>query len=130
MHSSSKDNLRHYSLVFMIEEVAVEQRRAPNNWIGEVHRKIYGAHRRHVDRVQPFLLPKPLAITGIQQEVNLMDVERMYLIGPIGDAPMLVGADWNGQHWRRIHRELLAVDVETIFVFRKDSRELRLGLLH
>src|SRR5260221_9320813 len=113
MHSSSKDNLRHHSLVFVIEEVAVELRCAPDNWIGEVHHKIYGAHRRHIDSVQPFLLPKPLAITGIHQEVNLMDVEWMYFVGQIGDAPMLVGADLNGQHWRGIHRELLAVDVET-----------------
>jgi len=62
--------------------------------------------------------------------VNLMNVEWMYFVCPIGDAPMLVGAYLNSQHWRGIHGELLAMDVEAIFVFREDSRELWLGLFH
>ncbi len=39
--SSSKQNLRHHPLIFVIQEVAVEQRCATDNWIGEVHHKIY-----------------------------------------------------------------------------------------
>ena len=59
-----------------------------------------------------------------------MNVEWMYFVGPIDDAPMLVGANLNRQHRGRIHHEFLAVDVETIFILRKDSRELRFGLFH
>src|SRR5258705_5711274 len=59
-----------------------------------------------------------------------MNVERMYFVGLIDDAPMLVGANLTRQHWGRIHRKFPAVDIETIFIFCKDSRELRLGLLH
>src|SRR5260370_39804593 len=59
-----------------------------------------------------------------------MNVEWMYFVALIDDAPMLIGANLNRQHWGRIHYEFLAVDVETILIFRKDSRELRLGLLH
>src|SRR5258707_6933316 len=59
-----------------------------------------------------------------------MNVEWMYFLGPIDDAPMLVGANLNRQHWGRIHRKFPAVDIETIFIFCKDGRELRLGLLH
>src|SRR5260370_19822353 len=59
-----------------------------------------------------------------------MNVEWMYFVALIDDAPMLIGANLNRKHWGRIHHEFLAVDVETILIFRKDSRELRLGLLH
>src|ERR1700736_6191832 len=71
-----------------------------------------------------------MSIPGVHQEVNLMNVERMYFVCLVGDAPMLVGAGLNCQHWGRIHHELLAVDVEAIFIFREDSSELWLGLLH
>src|SRR5258707_2216692 len=71
-----------------------------------------------------------MSIPRVHQEVNLMDVERMYFVCLVGDAPMLVGAGLNRQHWGRIHHEFPAVDVEAIFIFREDSRELRLGLLH
>jgi hypothetical protein len=42
MHFASlKRNLSHHSLIFVVQEMAVKQRHTSDNWIGEVHDKIY-----------------------------------------------------------------------------------------
>jgi hypothetical protein len=37
---SSKHNLCHHPLVFMVQEVAMKKRSAADDWIGEVHHEI------------------------------------------------------------------------------------------
>src|SRR5258708_39884329 len=62
--------------------------------------------------------------------MHLMNVKWVYLVCLISDAPMLEGADVDGHHRRGIHLEFLPIDVEAIFVFGEDGRELRLAFLH
>src|SRR6266852_9881789 len=52
---SFKENLRHHPLVFVIEEMAVKHRHAPDYGVSEVHNDVDGTAVWNIHRVQPHL---------------------------------------------------------------------------
>src|SRR6202008_918814 len=62
---SLEENLRHHSLIFVIEEVAVKDRHAPDYRVGEVHNDVDGAAIRNVDGVQPHWIGNRLVVFGV-----------------------------------------------------------------
>src|SRR6266403_360957 len=61
--------------------------------------------------------------------MDLVNVEGMQLRGAVYDAPVLQGAHPYRQHRDRIHRESLAIDVETVLIFSEHDGEIRCARL-
>src|SRR6266480_2859979 len=74
----SEDDLCHHSLIFMTQEMTVEERHAANDGISEIHHEI-----------DPYWIFHRFIIDGIRQEVDLVNVKRMHFFGWIQHAPML-----------------------------------------
>jgi hypothetical protein len=48
---SSKQDLRHHPFTFVLDKVAVKERHAPDDGVGEVHHEIHGAAYRNINAV-------------------------------------------------------------------------------
>ena len=67
----------------------MEERDATDDWIGGIHHQIDRTAVGNVHSVEPYRILHSLAINGIHQEVDLMDVERMHFFCRVLDAPVL-----------------------------------------
>src|SRR5947209_2875815 len=84
-----EQDLRHHAFVFMVQKMAMEERNAADNWIGEIHHQVHRAAVRDVHGVEPYWMLHALVPNRIYEEVHLMDVERMHFFGRILDSPVL-----------------------------------------
>src|SRR5579864_3183557 len=120
-----EQNLGHHPLVLVIQQMAMEHRHTPDNWVGEVQDDIHGAAIRNIHSVQPGWIGQRRTILRISQEVNLVDVERMQFGRCIDNTPMLKRTDTNACHRTRTRRKLAAVDIEAVLVLCKSDYEIR-----
>jgi hypothetical protein len=90
-------DLGHHALVLMAQQMAVEERYAPDDRIGEFHHQVNIPFNGDIDRIQPFRPFEPDSALGVDEEVNLMDVKRVHLVGVIRDSPMMKSP--NGYGW-------------------------------
>src|SRR5258708_23036114 len=111
-----KKDFGHHALVLVAKEMTVEGRYAPDNGIGEVHQQIDVSFNRNIYCIQPFWAFEPNSVLGVNEEVNLMDVERVHLVRVIRDSPVMKCADGYGCHGRVRRTEIPAVDVEAFLV--------------
>src|ERR1700739_818144 len=72
-----EQNLGHHSLVLVIQQMAMEHRHTPDDWVGKVQDDVHGSAIRNIHSVQPRWMGQRRTILRVSQEVNLMDVERM-----------------------------------------------------
>src|SRR4029077_17220954 len=86
---SFEENLRHHSLVFVIEEMAVKDGHASDYGVGEVHNDVDRTAVRNIYGVQPQRGGNRLIVFGVSQEMDLMDMHRMQFTRRIYDPPML-----------------------------------------
>ena len=98
-----EEDLGHHALVLMAQQMTVEKRYAPNDRIGEIHHQIDISFNRDIDCIQPFRAFEPNSVLRVNEEVNLMDVERMHLVRAIRDPPVMKGPDGYGCHGRIRH---------------------------
>ncbi len=77
----SEKNLRHHAFVLVLQKMAMEERHAANDRIGEVHQKIYRFTIRDIHRIEPHWIFHRLSVDGVGEEVNLVDVKRMHFFG-------------------------------------------------
>src|SRR6266446_7239916 len=85
----SEEDLCHHSLVFMTQEMTVEERHAANDGISEIHHQIDRTAIGEINGIDAYWIFHRFIIDGIRQEVNLMNVKRMHFPGWIQHAPML-----------------------------------------
>src|SRR5260370_28347101 len=123
---SFKENFRHHAFVFVIEKMAVEERHASDDGIGEVHNDVDGSPGWHVYGVQPHGMLWEHSIFGISQEMHLMDMHGVQLPGFVENAPMLVTSDAHTRHRSRFRCVLLVVDIEAVRIFSKGHDEIGL----
>src|SRR6266550_2085260 len=121
----SEEYFCHHSLIFMTQEMTVEERHAANDGISEIHHEIDRTAIGDIHGIDPYWIFHRFIIDGIRQEVDLMNVKRMHFSGWIQHAPMLQRTDIHRQHWTCIHLEFLAIDVETLFVLGEGHSKLR-----
>src|SRR5579875_299599 len=72
---------------------------------------------RDVERVDPVRVRLRYAVDALDDEVHLMDVERMDLVGVVLERPLLDGADVRDDRGRAVRVVRLAVEVESVGVF-------------
>jgi len=122
-------DLGHHAFVLMAQQMTVEERYATDDGIGEVHHKIDISFNRDIDCIQPFWAFEPNSVLGVDEEVNLMDVERVHLVRFIRDEPVMKSADGYRRHrWVR-WCEFPPVDVEAFFVLGKMNNKVRRAIL-
>ena len=97
---SLEKNLGHHPLVFMAQQMTVEERNSPDDGIGEVHHQINISFNWDIDRIQPFRLFEPDSVLGIDEKVYLMDVKWVHLVRVICDSPMMKCPNGYGRHRR------------------------------
>src|SRR6266436_9893724 len=85
----SEEYFCHHSLIFMIQEMTVEDRHAANDGISEIHHEIDRTAIGDIHGIYPYWIFHRFIIDGIRQEVNLMNVKRMHFSGWIQHAPVL-----------------------------------------
>lgn len=114
----------------MAQQMAVKERNASDDGVGEIHHQIDISLNRHIDCIQPLRAFELNSVLGIDEEVYLMNVERMHLIGVVRDLPMMKCSDGYGCHWRVRRAVFFAVYVEALFVFGKMNNKVRSTVLH
>ena len=67
----------------------MEERHSPDDGVGEVHHQVNISLDRDVYRIQPFWICEACAILGINQEVNLMNMEWVNFMRRIHHAPVV-----------------------------------------
>src|ERR1700730_10614979 len=105
--------------------MAMEERYAADDWVGEIHYQIHRASVRDVHGIEPHWIFHWIFADAINQEVDLMDVKRMHLPGWVHYAPVVERTDIDCQHGAGIHFELLPIYIEALFIFREVDNELR-----
>src|SRR5258708_35120757 len=88
-----KDNFGHHALILMAQQMAVEERCAPDDRTGEIHHQINISFNGDIHGVQPLWTLEQNAILGIDKEVDLMDVKRVHLVSFVCDLPVMKGTD-------------------------------------
>jgi hypothetical protein len=73
--------------------MAVEERNAPDDGIGETHHQLYIPFNRSVCCIQPLCTVESNAILGVDKKVYLMYVEWMHFLGFVPDPPVMKSAD-------------------------------------
>ena len=102
----------------------MEERYSPNDRVGEVHHQVDTSLDRDIYRIQPFWIYEAGAVLGIDEKVNLMDVEWVNFMRGIHDSPVVKRPDGDTRH-RRIRRAIfLAIDVEAAFVFSEGDNKV------
>src|SRR5580700_8870324 len=100
-------DLRHHPLIFVIENVAVEKELASDDRIAEVHQQVERTRNaltagcgavRNDEAVGPKRVFDGYAVDLLDQEVQLMDVKVVHLLGDVHDVPLFDGADMNHEH--------------------------------
>ena len=124
-----EEDLRHHSLVFVFQQMAMKERHSGDDGVGEVHDEIDGLAGFEIDGVEPIGSLYRRAVTCVGEEVNLMDVKRVIFMGVIDHFPMLIVADGNSDHGRTLRGVLFSVDVEAEFVFGEGDDEVDLLVL-
>src|SRR5579871_979301 len=110
----------------------MKYRHAADYRLREVHDQIDSPTIWNIDSVEPLRRRQANSIHRVDKEMHLVNVKWMEFGGAIDNAPVLHGPDAHSEHRRGIHRELFAVDVEPVFVFCEQDREVgraRLQLL-
>jgi hypothetical protein len=91
-------DLSHHAFVLMAQQMAVEERHAPDDRVCEIHHQINITFNRDIDRVKPFWTLEPHSVLGINEEVNLMNVKRVHLVRAIRDSPVMKSSDGYSRH--------------------------------
>ena len=71
----------------------MEERYSPDDGVGEVHHQVNTSLDRDVYRIQPFWICEACAVLGINEEVNLMDMEWVNFKRGIHHSPVVKGSD-------------------------------------
>ena len=121
-------NLRHHAFVLMAQQMTVKEGHAANDWIGEIHDQVHRAFGRHIYRVEPFRLRFWLIVCGVEQEMDLVNVEWMNLMCLIHDSPVLIRTHADTGHGRVLGTKSLAVNIETLFIFCEGDGKIGCGL--
>src|SRR5947209_2654565 len=85
----SEEYFCHHSLIFMAQEMTVEERHAANDGISEIHHQIDRTAIADIHGIEPYWIFHRFIIDGIRQEVDLVNVKWMHFFGWIQHAPML-----------------------------------------
>src|ERR1700730_4077382 len=85
----SEEYFCHHSLIFMTQEMTVEERHAANDGISEIHHEIDRTAIGDIHGIHPYWIFQRFIVDGIHEEMDLVDMKRMYFFGWIQDAPML-----------------------------------------
>src|SRR5690349_20135121 len=101
----------------MAQQMTVKEGHAANDWIGEIHDQVHRAIGRHVYRIEPFRLWFWLIVCSVEQEMDLVNVKRMNLMGLIYNLPVLIRTHTDTGHWCVLGSISLAVNIETLFIF-------------
>jgi len=83
----------HHALVFMTQQMTMEQRHAAYYGVGKVHYEVNRAVHWNIDCIQPFGRVRLDSVFCIRQEMDLMNVEGRDLTCRVHDSPVLHGAD-------------------------------------
>src|ERR1700688_4467324 len=86
--SSLKQYLGHHALVFVAQQMTVEERYSPDDGVRKVHHQIDASFDRNVDCIQPLWMIEAPPILSVSEKVNLMNVERVDLVRVIHHSPM------------------------------------------
>ena len=106
--------LRHHALVFVAQQMTVEERYSPDDGVRKVHHKVDTSFDRDVDCIQPLWMIEALPILGVYEKVNLVNMERMDLVGVVDHSPVVECTDGYARQ-RRIRRTVsLSIDVEAL----------------
>jgi hypothetical protein len=97
---SLEKDLGHHTFILMAQQMTVEERYASDDGIGEVHHQIDISLNRDIYRVQPFWAFEPNPILGIDEEVYLMDVERVNFKRVVRHTPVMKCPNGYGCHGR------------------------------
>src|SRR5579875_3076061 len=98
---SNNADLRHHPAVFVIDDVAVEEERPSNDGIAEIDQDFHGRRlsasavaplRREIDDVEPAAVPLRFPVDRLDDEVDLMDMEGVDLVGLVDERPFLDGS--------------------------------------
>src|SRR5271155_2096729 len=100
LFGSLKKYLRHHTLVFVAQQMTVEERHSPDDGIGEVHHQIDISFDWYLDRIQPLRRREARPVFGIGEKMNLMDVEGVDLVRVIHHSPVVECADGYARHGR------------------------------
>src|SRR2546426_8447460 len=73
---SLEQDLGHHPLVLVIQQMTMKYRNALDDGVGEVQNDINGAAIRNIHRIQPHRMRGRDAVFCIDQEVDLVNVER------------------------------------------------------
>ena len=95
-------------MVFVIEEVAVKDGHALDHWIGEVRGDADEVTVGNIHRVPPESVGNAIAVFGVRQEIDLMDVHGVQSLRCVDNSPMLNRSNFYAHHGTRIGRELFA----------------------
>src|ERR1700738_4229699 len=71
---SFKQNFSHHSLVFVIQEMTVEDRHSPYYRVCKIHNHVDGAAVGNIDRVQPQWVDNGLVVFSVREEMHLVDM--------------------------------------------------------
>src|SRR5712692_11612235 len=96
--------------------MAVKQRHAADDRIGEVHDDVNRAADRHVNGVEPTRIREWAIILQDKKKMNLVNVHRMEFAAVVDDSPVLISSDLRANHRLPVRRVLLTIDVEAFVV--------------
>src|ERR1700722_999842 len=113
---SLKKYLGHHALVFVAQQMTVEQRDSANNRIGEVHHQIGASFDGYLYRIQPLRMREARPVLGKGEKVNLMNVEGVDFVRAIHHSPVVKAADGDARHGRIRGTVFLTIDIEAILV--------------
>src|SRR5580700_12294295 len=118
-------NFCHHPLVLMAQQMTVKKRNTSDDGIGEIHHQVDISFDRDIHGIEPFRAFEPNTVSGIDEEVDLMNVERMHLVRIIRDVPVMKSPDRYGCHgWIR-RTVFLPIDVEAVLVLGEVRNKIR-----
>jgi hypothetical protein len=110
--------------------MTVEKRYATDDGIGEIHHQIDISFNRDIHSIEPLRTFEVNTVSGIDEEVDLMNVERVHLVRVIRDSPVMKGPDGYGCH-RRIRRTVFpSINVEAFLVLGEVHNKVRGGMFY